>query len=48
MTLMNRLKENYAWNRSRREDERRTRLPFKKELRKHYQLYLVIQKRLYY
>ncbi len=42
MTLMKRLKENYAWNRSRREDARRTRIPFKKELRQNYQLYLML------
>ena len=42
MTLMKRLKENYAWTRSRREDARRPRIPFKKELRQNYQLYLML------
>ena len=42
MTWTKRLKENYEWNRSRRLEERRSRIPLKKELRQNYQLYLMM------
>ena len=42
MTWTSRMKENYRWNRSRREELRRTRIPLKKELKQNYQLYLML------
>ena len=42
MTGTSRRKENYRWNRSRREELRRTRIPLKKELKQNYQLYLML------
>ena len=42
MTVTDRLRSNYAWNRSRRVELRRQRMPFAKELKRHYQLYLMM------
>ena len=42
MTWTSRLKENYQWNHTRREEIRRSRIPLKKELRQNYQLYLML------
>ena len=41
MTWTSRLKENYQWNHTRREEIRRSRIPLKKELKQNYQLYLM-------
>ena len=42
MTWTSRLKENYQWNHTRREEIRRSRIPLKKELKQNYQLYLML------
>ena len=41
MKLTAKLRENYAWNKEIREDMKRRQLPFKKEMRMHWQLYLM-------